>query len=39
MSVEYISTDTVKSTAWLVSHPISTTYYEFGQITFFSSVS
>lgn len=34
MSVEYISAEMVKSTAWLVSHLISTTYSEFGQITF-----
>lgn len=36
MSVEYISTDMVKSTAWLAGF-ISTTYYEFGQITLFLS--
>ena len=35
MFVEHISTDMIKSTAWLVSHPISTSYCEFGRITRF----
>lgn len=39
MSVEHTSTDMIKSTAWLVSHPISTPYCEFGRITHFLSSS